>query len=214
MATHDRHTCHPIVIEGTRPSKGRRAMRVWNGGTGNPANPGGGRKTPRRSSAPSAFRISTRRRQMGRGGKDRPCSPPRHQGRQGKENPLRSSASFAFRISTRRTQRDADGHIAKKGGTDPHCYERFRSPHRHQGRERAKTSWFLCVLVVGYRESPVPPGPRRGTAFLIQGPVFDVFLSPPEPMKIATAVDLRQSTDPDFRETWAPRAPRARRVMP
>ncbi len=38
-------------------------MRVWNGGAGDLANAGCGRKTPRRSSAPSALRILTRRTQ-------------------------------------------------------------------------------------------------------------------------------------------------------
>ena len=110
-----------------------------------------------RSSASSAFRISTRRTQRNteekkdpvhhqdtkntkekrtlcvlcvsnfnaedakeRGGKERPCSPPRQLEHQGKENPLRSSA---FRISTRRTQRNA---------------EDKKDPVHHQDTENAK----------------------------------------------------------------------------
>ena len=177
------------------------------------ANPGDGRKTPRRSSTSSAFRISTRRTQRNAEEKERTCSPPGHQGRQGKENPLRSSASSAFRISTRRTQRDADGHMAKKEGPTHIAMRGFvhhTDTRGESGRRRlgAFVSWWLDTGV------PLPSRAEAGGGFRDTRSGFRCFPFPPEPMKIATAVDLRQSTDPDLRQTWAPRAPRARRIMP
>ncbi len=122
----------------------------------------------------------------GRRGKDRTCSPPRHQEHQGKENIklfifilfaalvrkrdrapgvefrcpavtahlffLKPSAVLCVLCVSNFNAEDAKGRggaQSKEGGTDPHSYEKFRSPQRHQGRDQAKTSWRFCVLVVG-----------------------------------------------------------------
>ncbi len=114
---------------------------------------------------------------MGRGGKDRPCSPPRHQGRQGKENPLRSSASFAFRISTRRTHWDADGHIAKKEGPTHSAMRGFVHHTDTRGKSRRRR---LGAFVSWWSDKGVPRPSRAeaGDGFPDTRPGFRCFPFP------------------------------------
>ncbi len=114
---------------------------------------------------------------MGRGGKDRPCSPPRHQGRQGKENPLRSSASFAFRISTRRTQRDADEPMAKKEVPTHIAMRRFvhHTDTTGEGRRRRLGAFVSCWSDKGL---PRPTRAEAGDGFPDTRPGFRCFPFP------------------------------------